>query len=317
MTPIRFVIIISIVIAMACGIYALILISRLRKVYNIEFLASFNYYEFLRLGFGIYGIIGGLAIREILQRFDLQSAQVESIVIAIPFFGIPFLVAGWHMLIKMANEISGRNTPAFVSVIFFGLSTLFFLVYGIFLKNSSDPAKELDPGKVGNLVMLSFAGIDSLVKLYFSVVLFTASLKERSRVSAVFFNQMAWSVSVPGLMTCAALLLSGLNPFIGVYFILLYFGSDLIPIFISRAFIRKHPDRYSGQTNRLENLYQRYGISKREKEIIAGICRGYTNQQIADRLFISLQTVKDHTYNIFRKVNVSNRVQLAQIFSVQ
>jgi DNA-binding CsgD family transcriptional regulator len=58
----------------------------------------------------------------------------------------------------------------------------------------------------------------------------------------------------------------------------------------------------------------RYGITRREREIIALICEGRTNQEIADRLFISLATVKDHNYNIFRKTGVKNRVELVNLF---
>jgi DNA-binding CsgD family transcriptional regulator len=58
-----------------------------------------------------------------------------------------------------------------------------------------------------------------------------------------------------------------------------------------------------------------FGISKRELEVVELICQGRTNQEIADRLFISLQTVKDHNHNIFRKVGVSNRTQLAARFT--
>jgi DNA-binding CsgD family transcriptional regulator len=55
---------------------------------------------------------------------------------------------------------------------------------------------------------------------------------------------------------------------------------------------------------------ERFGITIREREIIDQICAGRTNQEIADRLFISLATVKDHNYNIFRKTGVRNRVEL-------
>jgi DNA-binding CsgD family transcriptional regulator len=40
------------------------------------------------------------------------------------------------------------------------------------------------------------------------------------------------------------------------------------------------------------------------------ICAGLSNQQIADKLFISLQTVKDHTSRIYYKTNCSGRAQL-------
>src|SRR5690606_31561711 len=42
-----------------------------------------------------------------------------------------------------------------------------------------------------------------------------------------------------------------------------------------------------------------FGISKREAEIILEICSGKSNKAIADKLFITLQTVKDHTHRIY------------------
>lgn len=56
-----------------------------------------------------------------------------------------------------------------------------------------------------------------------------------------------------------------------------------------------------------------FGISKRELEVIHLICQGRTNQEIADALFISLKTVKDHNYRIFQKTGVRNRVELVQL----
>lgn len=56
-----------------------------------------------------------------------------------------------------------------------------------------------------------------------------------------------------------------------------------------------------------------FGISPRERDIIALISAGCTNQEVADRLFISLATVKDHNYNIFRKLGVRNRVELVNL----
>ncbi|HJV49581.1 MAG TPA: helix-turn-helix transcriptional regulator [Geothrix sp.] len=60
-------------------------------------------------------------------------------------------------------------------------------------------------------------------------------------------------------------------------------------------------------------LLEGFGISKRELEVIHLICQGRTNQEIADALFISLKTVKDHNYRIFQKTGVRNRVELVQL----
>jgi len=66
--------------------------------------------------------------------------------------------------------------------------------------------------------------------------------------------------------------------------------------------------------NNASELFEKYNISKREMEVIQLICEGYTNQQIADKLFISIETVKDHNSRIFLKTGVKNRTQLARLF---
>ena len=50
-------------------------------------------------------------------------------------------------------------------------------------------------------------------------------------------------------------------------------------------------------------------LSDREIEILQYIAEGLSNQQIAYKLHLSLSTVKVHTYNIYRKLNVHSRVQ--------
>lgn len=51
------------------------------------------------------------------------------------------------------------------------------------------------------------------------------------------------------------------------------------------------------------------GLTKRELEIIGLLGTGASNTAIADQLFVSEHTVKSHLYNIFRKIDVHNRLQ--------
>jgi DNA-binding NarL/FixJ family response regulator len=59
--------------------------------------------------------------------------------------------------------------------------------------------------------------------------------------------------------------------------------------------------------------HQEKGISlaRREKEIVFHICQGYRNKEIAQKLSISEQTVKSHCNRIYKKLGVSDRLQLA------
>jgi DNA-binding NarL/FixJ family response regulator len=54
-----------------------------------------------------------------------------------------------------------------------------------------------------------------------------------------------------------------------------------------------------------------FGLTARELEVVAAIVSGFTNREIAQKFSISEQTVKHHLRNIFDKVGVSNRLELA------
>jgi len=62
-----------------------------------------------------------------------------------------------------------------------------------------------------------------------------------------------------------------------------------------------------------EKLLARYRITKREMEVIELLCMGKSNKDIADQLFISVETVKDHNYKIFQKTDVKSRLQLVNL----
>lgn len=58
-------------------------------------------------------------------------------------------------------------------------------------------------------------------------------------------------------------------------------------------------------------IQQQLGLTQRELEIINCIACGDTNKDIAEMLFISEKTVKNHVSNILRKMGVSDRTQIA------
>jgi DNA-binding NarL/FixJ family response regulator len=55
----------------------------------------------------------------------------------------------------------------------------------------------------------------------------------------------------------------------------------------------------------------KFGLTLRELEVVRAVAEGCTNRDIAHKLSISEDTVKRHLTNIFDKVGVSSRVELA------
>jgi len=64
-----------------------------------------------------------------------------------------------------------------------------------------------------------------------------------------------------------------------------------------------------------ESRKKRYGLTPREFEVISAVVAGYANKEIAEYFKISEDTVKHHLSNIFDKVGVSTRLELA-LFAV-
>jgi DNA-binding NarL/FixJ family response regulator len=60
---------------------------------------------------------------------------------------------------------------------------------------------------------------------------------------------------------------------------------------------------------RSQNVVAQVMLTPREKEILIAISSGASNSDIANEFFISLHTVKTHIYNIYKKIDVRNRLE--------
>jgi len=57
-------------------------------------------------------------------------------------------------------------------------------------------------------------------------------------------------------------------------------------------------------------------LTEREKEVLRYLCKGFSNKEIASSLFISDKTVKCHLNSIFKKLNISSRIE-AILYAIQ
>jgi DNA-binding CsgD family transcriptional regulator len=62
-----------------------------------------------------------------------------------------------------------------------------------------------------------------------------------------------------------------------------------------------------------QQAVDQFGLSKRELEVLQLMAEGFSNQEIASRLFLSLHTIKTHSSRIFEKMEVERRTQAVDV----
>ena len=76
-------------------------------------------------------------------------------------------------------------------------------------------------------------------------------------------------------------------------------------VVVEKEIYRRSTDDFMLNENEMNNL----GLSMRELEVLRCMAEGMSNQEIGEKLFVSLSTVKTHTSRLFEKLDVKRRTQ--------
>lgn len=88
-------------------------------------------------------------------------------------------------------------------------------------------------------------------------------------------------------------------------------GDTFMDSRITRQLMRQYTSlKRSKQVEPLTQAVPAKTLSPREADVVVQLAHGLSNKEIADKLSISEQTVKTHVYNVFRKLEVGNRIEL-------
>ncbi|WP_422079934.1 helix-turn-helix transcriptional regulator [Ulvibacterium sp.] len=286
------------------------------QTYNTNFHRNYFYYLIAFYAFAFYGIWAQILMRALLSFMGTDMGIITMVANFLPVLGIPFLCISWIMLVKMGYSLVetpvSKKVSYFHAIFFVGLVPLTWGLYVLFFRDNWLMGKQLAHAEIG---LILFVELASMILLTGIVLHYSKKYKSPKRKILNLFI----------LLLVSAFLFRGICiPFVfsGTWFvppiILFYFLSNFVPLF----YLKLNSDRvfipvYAGSPNveKKEMLFKEYGITKRERDIVNGICEGKTNQQIADELFISLQTVKDHTHRIYSKIGINSRMKLVQLLS--
>jgi DNA-binding CsgD family transcriptional regulator len=283
--------------------------------YRLSFLSIYFYFLIFLNIFGIYGVAGARIIRGVLVRLETGTASIEYITLVFAFLGIPFLILAMYMFLRLCTEMVKRNLSTGFNLIYFSLQFMIFLSYGFILvmisrfgENRFDLIKRVI--QITYSTLFAINSFVALALLFFHQRRFI-DIKERKSIQT--FGLLYFAIIT---VLLAMTNLSHLSPWLEGFFLLFLFASHLIPIFFLNINIDKYyiePVVVIDFNKSVQDFASKFGISGREKEVIELICKGQSNQDISDSLFISLQTVKDHIHRIYLKTDVKNRVQLANL----
>lgn len=281
-----------------------LLSRRLRFKCDAAFLSTHFYFLIFMLTFGAYGLWGQVLIRGLISTLVSDQA-IERISGIVTFIGLPFLTISWYMLIKMSVEMAGKPVHRWFLPVFITINAVAILSFGFTIHFFKDL-------QTTDLVRYYFLIFNTLFFLIAILSLLTGG-EEKKMIRS---DRIILSVGL-GLMTALQAVLLFFyqeNTWLALGFIFVFFGGQLlIPVYLS-YFANFKPFRMVEETTRsFEVFCKHYEISPRESEIILHLCKGLTNKDISDKLFISIQTVKDHTHRIYLKTMVRNRTELASL----
>jgi DNA-binding CsgD family transcriptional regulator len=290
-------------VALAAG--GVILSTRLRNRYRHDIFATLLYFQVFIFTFGFYGIWGQAVIKLLLSNYISVDLMARFSNIAM-LLGLPFLIFAWLMLLQFSAGISGRKTNKWHITTFLLINFSLILLVG-YLTAGTNPGKPI-------LFIKSFYIAMSAIYTSLASLLILLPKKGRSIIHDYDRNILAPALFIIMLSQCIPLLFYTSQIFLAIGFIFTFFaGNTFLPLYLSYGTLLSAFTDETSKDISFEGFCKKFEVSPRETDIIRELCNGLSNKEISEKLFISLQTVKDHTHRIYIKTNVRSRVQLINL----
>jgi DNA-binding CsgD family transcriptional regulator len=282
----------------------IILSSRLRSKYKSESFSILLYYQVFIFTFGFYGIWGHVVIKAFLSSY-ISAELMDRFSDFVMLFGLPFLVFAWLMLIQFSLSLSGRKNNNWFIFVFLVVNIIILIIVGYYIAGG-------DRLNTSSLIRRYYIVMNLVYTLWASLMVHFP-LKGKSLINEYDRRIIAPVLFITMLIQSSLLIIVNELPYAGLIFIFVFFsGNTFLPVWFSYGTLSIMSTE-SVKDMSLADFCRKYEISPRETEVIQEICNGLSNKEISEKLFISLQTVKDHTHRIYNKTNVRGRVHLINL----
>jgi DNA-binding CsgD family transcriptional regulator len=290
-------------VALAAG--GIVISSKMRNRFRHDLFSTLLYYQVFIYTFGFYGIWGQVAIKAFLAEYISAELLYRFLDIAM-LMGLPFLVFAWLMLMQFSLNISGRKHAVWFTSLFLLLNFSILLIVGFIIARAGI-ARPASPIKY-YYICLNFL---------YSLTCALLIMKPGKRLSIIYEHDrktIGLAIFCIMVLQCLTLLFYSSQVYLAIIFIFTFFaGNTFLPLYLNYGtLLSVFPDENKKDFS-FEDFCKRYEVSPRETDIVREICNGLSNKEISEKLFISLQTVKDHTHRIYIKTNVRSRVQLINL----
>ncbi len=284
----------------------------LRAKFNLKFLDTYTFFILLVV---CYGLINWIGPSLIVINYSADSHGRYGALVLFASFAVPLALAKLWLFIRLLWAMMEKIPGRMLSRSFFLAASSVLLIVGLSFLH--DTGAE---GTNASFVVLTLVGASVVIANIVAISYYLAESAEDDATPLFRCSRnFGWSYMIGYALYASPYYLSYVvdiswYPAVAPY---IYYLMHVVPLgFVWRYSAQLDKEGFTrvGKPVIIETIAESYGISSREKDILHLVLSGLNNAEIAHRLSRSPNTVRNHIYNIYKKLDVKNRVQLIQVF---
>ena len=282
----------------------------MHKVHKYPFLKSFVH-SIILFNLGVMTLLTIRYFEENLTGYSPSSVILNRYSMGLKLLGFLTFIGMVYTLVKVVEELQKKTISSGFKLGFVAGIMTFSFSYGIGISAYIQEGKYTWFNNTEHCMLLS-----GVLVIIVSLIMLLVNGKKiqdiNSRKIIHGFGFLYLSGFTPILITLMFAFHSDMF-IISVLFLLL----NLFPFVWFKLFFLRYygePLPLAGNRVVLDRISAKYCISEREREIFELVLQGRSNKEIERLLFISIHTVKNHIYSLYKKLNVKSRFELMNFF---